>query len=134
MKDKRINRSQLSKESGIPYTTIDGFYKKGTDNVKLSTLKKLSNYFHVPLDYWNDEEIKKNIPKEPALTLDELATDFYLDVIMGGSETQKKLLARLEIGSSVLVDEDWAYLLRTVDLVLQERENKKKAEDQNTHI
>ena len=34
-----INKSILSKESGIPYTTIAGFYTKGTDNVKLSTLK-----------------------------------------------------------------------------------------------
>ena len=45
MKDKNINKSQLSKDSGVPYTTIDGFYKKGTENIKLSTLKKLSSYF-----------------------------------------------------------------------------------------
>lgn len=45
MKKRGINKSILSKESGIPYTTIAGFYTKGTDNVKLSTLKKLSLYF-----------------------------------------------------------------------------------------
>lgn len=28
MREKGINKSTLSKESGIPYTTIDGFYKK----------------------------------------------------------------------------------------------------------
>ena len=33
------NKSELSKISGIPYTTIDGFYKKGSDNIKLSTFK-----------------------------------------------------------------------------------------------
>ena len=50
MREKGINKSTLSKESGIPYTTIDGFYKKGTDNIKLSTLIKLCRYFHTTLD------------------------------------------------------------------------------------
>lgn len=51
-----INKSILSKESGIPYTTIAGFYTKGTDNVKLSTLKKLSSYFGCTIDYLADDE------------------------------------------------------------------------------
>ena len=38
MAEKGINKSILSKEAGIPYTTIAGFYTKGTDNIKLSTL------------------------------------------------------------------------------------------------
>jgi len=50
-----LNKSTLSKNSDIPYTTIVNFYEKGTDNVKLSTLRKLSKYFEVPLDYWDDE-------------------------------------------------------------------------------
>ncbi|WP_370771232.1 helix-turn-helix domain-containing protein [Eubacterium ramulus] len=45
MAEKGINKSILSKESGIPYTTIAGFYTKGTDNVKLSTLKKIIYIF-----------------------------------------------------------------------------------------
>lgn len=51
-----INKSTLSKESGVPYTTIDGFYKKGTDNVKLSTLKKLSAYFDCSIDFLVDND------------------------------------------------------------------------------
>lgn len=51
MEARKINKSTLAKESGIPYTTIDGFYKKGCDNIKLSTLQKLSEYFGVSLDY-----------------------------------------------------------------------------------
>lgn len=50
MENKGINKHILSKESGIPYTTVDGFYKKGTANIKLSTLKKISVYFNVSLD------------------------------------------------------------------------------------
>lgn len=60
MKDKNINKSQLSKDSGVPYTTIDGFYKKGTENIKLSTLKKLSSYFGCSLDYLADDDIPEN--------------------------------------------------------------------------
>lgn len=59
MKERNINKSQLSKESGIPYTTIDGFYKKGTDNIKLSTLKKLTAYFNCSLDYLADDDISE---------------------------------------------------------------------------
>lgn len=59
MQNKGLNKSDLAKESGIPYTTIDGFYKKGCDNVKLSTLQKLSKYFNVSLDYLiNGDEIE----------------------------------------------------------------------------
>lgn len=59
MAEKGINKSILSKESGIPYTTIAGFYTKGTDNVKLSTLKKLSSYFGCTIDYLADDSQKK---------------------------------------------------------------------------
>lgn len=57
MKEKNINKSQLAKESGVPYTTIDGFYKKGTENIKLSTLKKLVTYFGCSLDYLADDDV-----------------------------------------------------------------------------
>lgn len=51
MNERGLTKSMLAKDSGIPYTTIDGFYKKGCDNVKLSTLQKLAKYFNVTLDY-----------------------------------------------------------------------------------
>lgn len=56
MAEKGINKSILSKESGIPYTTIAGFYTKGTDNVKLSTLRKLSSYLGCSIDYLADDD------------------------------------------------------------------------------
>lgn len=56
MKDKGISRMQLAKETGIPYTTIVNFYERGTDNVKLSTLKKLADYMNCTLDELVGEE------------------------------------------------------------------------------
>ncbi len=65
MLDKGIeNINQLSKETGIPYTTIDGFYKKGTENIKLSTLRKLSKYFNCSLDFLVDDNITENFDNE----------------------------------------------------------------------
>ena len=46
-----MNKSALSRASGLPYTTIDGIFKKGCDNIKLSTLEKLCKAFGVSLDY-----------------------------------------------------------------------------------
>ena len=57
MKERNINKAELSRASGVPYTTIDGFYKKGSDNAKLSTLKKLCNYFDCTLDYLADDSV-----------------------------------------------------------------------------
>lgn len=55
MQEKGINKHILAKESGIPYTTVDGWYKKGYENIRLSTLQKLSNYFGVSLDALIDD-------------------------------------------------------------------------------
>lgn len=68
MAERNINKPELSRGSGVPYTTIDNFYKKGTDNVKLSTLKKLSKFFGVSLDYLadDDEDDRFVIKEEPA--------------------------------------------------------------------
>jgi transcriptional regulator with XRE-family HTH domain len=46
-----LNRNTLSAKSKIPYTTIDGWYKKGYEKIRLSTLKQLASFFSVTLDY-----------------------------------------------------------------------------------
>lgn len=63
MEENNLNKHSLSVQCGIPYTTIDGFYKKGTDNIKLSTLRKLSDFFDCSLDYLADDNVteKNNI-------------------------------------------------------------------------
>ncbi|WP_302597513.1 helix-turn-helix transcriptional regulator [uncultured Clostridium sp.] len=58
MKERNINKADLARESGVPYTTIDGFYKKGSENAKLSTLKKLCSYFNCTLDYLADDTVE----------------------------------------------------------------------------
>lgn len=70
MEERKINKSILSKEADIPYTTIDGFYKKGSDNIKLSTLRKLAKYFNCTLDYLVDDNSLLNEPQTIAAHFD----------------------------------------------------------------
>ena len=52
MKEKNINNlNELSIKSNIPYTTLKGFYTRGTDKIQKSTLKKLADFFNCTLDY-----------------------------------------------------------------------------------
>ena len=57
MKERHLNKRQLSMQAHIPYTTISSFYDKGTENVKLSTLKTLASFFNVSLDYIADDSV-----------------------------------------------------------------------------
>ncbi len=52
MEKNHLNKSTLSKACNIPYTTIDGWYKKGYEGLKLTTLRKLAQFFGTSLDYW----------------------------------------------------------------------------------
>lgn len=52
-----LNKKKLSEKSGIPYTTIDGLYKKGYSGVRLSTFKRLCEFFCVTMDYLGRDEI-----------------------------------------------------------------------------
>jgi repressor LexA len=61
MDERSLSRMGVAKGSGVPYTTIVNFYEKGTENIKLSTLRKLADFFNVSLDYLvdDDEESRK---------------------------------------------------------------------------
>lgn len=57
MAKNNLNKNSLSKACNIPYTTIDGWYKKGHEGLKLTTLRKLAKFFNTTLDYWvNDSD------------------------------------------------------------------------------
>lgn len=72
MKKNGLNKRTLSIKSEIPYTTIDAFYKRGYENAKLSTMKKLSSYFNVSMDYLVfDEILDENFGRYPELKPDE---------------------------------------------------------------
>lgn len=76
LSEKGISKPRLAKMSGIPYSTIMSFFDvtKGTENIKLSTLKKLSKTLNVSLDYLADDDIEEI--EEPHTSLSKyIATD-----------------------------------------------------------
>lgn len=76
MKSNNLNKSTLAKACDIPYTTVDGWYKRGYEGLKLPTLKKLSGYFGISLDYWADDNLLEPVPlKNDALILTKKETN-----------------------------------------------------------
>ncbi len=66
MAERGLNKNSLSLQSGIPYTTIDGFFKRSYENTKLSTLRQLATFFDVDLDFlvYGKEATCKHISPE----------------------------------------------------------------------
>ena len=63
MRLNKLNRRSLSMKSGIPYTTIVGWYQRGHDGIKLSTVRDLAEFFGTGLDYWAyDEPVEPPVP------------------------------------------------------------------------
>lgn len=75
MKEKNINNlNKLSIQSNIPYTTLKGFYTRGTDKIQKSTLKKLADFFNCTLDYLVCDDV---IEPSKHSTLDEEYKEVY---------------------------------------------------------
>lgn len=94
MNEQSINKSGLSQISGVPYTTIDGFYKKGYENTKLSTIRKISKALNVSLDYLIDENDTTHPNKKaPSISdeADEIA-DVYRKLDDHGKGAVKAIL------------------------------------------
>ena len=59
MKKNNIkNISQLSKETGIPYTTLKSIFDGDVNDIRLSTSRKLCDYFKITLDDLLDDNIE----------------------------------------------------------------------------
>ena len=114
MEVNHLNKNSLSKACGIPYTTIDGWYKKGVSDLKLSTLKKLTSFFGLSLDYWLDDDIEET-KKAPASEEAEAKSSISME--------QSNRLYDALVASGLIIDDDLAaediqFLGHVVDLVL----------------
>lgn len=57
MSQNHLNKRTLSQQSGVPYTTILDFYKKGYEHARISTIFKLASFFGVTTDYLINNDI-----------------------------------------------------------------------------
>ena len=112
MKERGLNKNTLSKACEIPYTTIDGWYKKGASDMKLSTLKKLTTYFDLSLDYWlagdEDEETKKAPAPEGTREKEHILLDETNDLLVELGYIRK---------GQQLSDADLAFLTHIIGLL-----------------
>lgn len=63
MQERGLNKHSLSEKSGVPYSTIDNFRKKGWVNAKLETLRKLAVFFECSIDHLLYGDIR-SVPRE----------------------------------------------------------------------
>ena len=66
IKKDSLNKRQLSLKADIPYSTIDGFYKVGYENIRLPTFMKLCDFFNVTMDSmaYDDKEIEYRVDEK----------------------------------------------------------------------
>jgi transcriptional regulator with XRE-family HTH domain len=57
MEKRKISRYRLSKETGIPYTTLTQILKGRTKDPQISALEAIADYFNVTVDYLIGESI-----------------------------------------------------------------------------
>lgn len=100
-------KADISRMSNIPYTTIDGLFKKGDENTKLSTLKKLAELIGCTIDdmAYNDGSEKSNT-EAPSVTLtprDERQIAADLEKMLADLDSKNSMAA---MGGTVEDDED----------------------------
>lgn len=54
-----MNKRQLSQLSGVPYTTILGYYARGYEKAQIDNIWRIAKVFGVSLDYLIDDETPK---------------------------------------------------------------------------
>lgn len=86
MEQKGINKNQLAQMTGIPVSTVYGWYKKGYDNITLPTLRKLSGFFGCSMEYLANGENEER--KSLSLEAQRMGRDF------DSFPEEKKRLAR----------------------------------------
>ena len=102
------SKADLAKQAGIPYTTVVGLWERGVDNVKRSTLIKLSRFFGVSLDYLANDDRRI----DESFGVDELVEMFH----------KNKELAILFSRSAKLKPRDLEIVLKLVERMDEEDE------------
>lgn len=110
MKQKKLKKlSELAEASGVPYTTLRGFYDKGTDNIKKKTLLKLSSYFGCTMDYLANDDI----PITHILHMQGISEEDYQKLV----NEIKKDMEKDTINLNGLTDEEKENVKHIVDLM-----------------
>lgn len=68
--ERDMNKNQLANATGIPVSTVYGWYKKGYSSITLPSLLKLSEFFKCSMEYLvNGNSASSDQPSSAALDL-----------------------------------------------------------------
>lgn len=104
MSKKGVNKSQLAAQSGIPKTTIYGWYTKGYEGMRQPTLQILANFFDVTMEYLTNDSIEFEQKEKPATTegngLSQKQNEVYSAIADLGEEERKDILKYIDFVKS----------------------------------
>ena len=85
MKKNNIkNIAQLSQKTNIPYTTLKSIFDGDVNDIRLSTSKKICNFFNITLDELLDDNVDFNYHRFDISGLDNediKSTEKYIDFL-----------------------------------------------------
>ena len=103
MANQGLNKRKLSILSGVAYTTIDGFYKRGYENAQLSNLRKIAKALNTSLDFLvtdDSEETNKSPGTDESVPRDGREYEI-MGLVYGLDDSQKDfLISLLEVVAS----------------------------------
>ena len=102
MKLHNLNKHSFSQQANIPYKTIDNFWKKGCDNIKLTTLRKIADFFNVSLDYlvFGNENKLTNSKYNKLNALGKAKSDEYIEILSENPKYTQKESKSIENSTS----------------------------------
>lgn len=95
LKENNLNKRQFALKSGIPYTTVDGFYKKGYENIILNTLRKIADYFNASLDFlaFGREKYSTNNKYNDLIPLGKAKADKFIKMLFENLKYTQEICA-----------------------------------------
>jgi len=104
MEMKGINKAELSRRTGIPYTTIASLYDKGYENIKLANLVKLARFFGVSLEFLSDDSIDFEKGMEEAEI--KAISESYIALSRRGRKMVRKLMDEIRVYESAQKEQE----------------------------
>lgn len=65
LRDRGVTAAQVSRETGIPKTTLSSWKSGVSKSLSASNLQKIADYFGVPLSYFTTGEMEEKYYEDP---------------------------------------------------------------------
>ena len=106
MKEKGLNKHKLADLSGVPYTTIVGWYQRGYSGMTLTVFKKICDYFGVTMYSMAKDDVKIEYYNPNKKNLHITNEEEYLLKCYRAADDMHKGLAQCAVGAEEKEDEE----------------------------